>query len=406
LKVRVQVPKPCEKKGDSIQGLSRCECLASCKKQNGYLRPTSTGTLQFLCSQTSAFQGCLPLEESLIKENLIRYESREDTGLEVLFEGVEAVENLNGEIFEDDETPTSIESFLDTTPDLLTDKRDNDRNLKKASSTDQGLRDSLPDALGFASSSVSAFFSCPPENLQDSFFQTMYARGDFERESDDIQNLATCFYHRIDLPNEIQKLWPRYTEKRYQLTKNAIWAKVHKKMPPWAKKFHRIWDDLTQAQTDAMMLEWFYDDFEKPTQEENAKKLGISIPSYQERLNWAYKKLQELYPEFPRLRRKGRPVSQYTVNPAPLYQVLPSGEKIQIEFPTLQEKVLTIQQKHEIKKWVYESRMNYMFRYQSYTDVEDMEDEEEQEAAEEYIEREHDDYLRLKAVESEQKNKG
>ena len=307
MKVRPQVPKPCEKKGDSIQGFSRCECLATCKKQNGYLRPTSKGTLQFLCSQTSAFQGCLPLEESLIQENLIRYETREDTGLEVLFEGVEAVQNLNAEIFEDDEIPTSIESFLDTTPDLLTDKRDNDRNLKMASSTDAGLRDSLPDALGFATSSVSAFFSCPTENLQESFFQAMYARGDFEREADDIQNLATCFYHRIDLPNEIKKIWPRYTEKRYQITKNAIWAKVNKKMPLWAKKFYRIWDNLTQAQTDALMLEWFYDGFEKPTQEENAKKLGISIPSYQERLNWAYKKLQELYPgRFPDFGERAR----------------------------------------------------------------------------------------------------
>jgi hypothetical protein len=73
--VRAQVAKPCEKKGDSLLGLSRCECLASCKKQNGYLRPTSTGTVHFLSSASSTFEGCLPLEEALIQENLIRYET-------------------------------------------------------------------------------------------------------------------------------------------------------------------------------------------------------------------------------------------------------------------------------------------------------------------------------------------
>jgi hypothetical protein len=46
----------------------------------------------------------------------------------------------------------------------------------------------FPDALGYASPSVAAFFSSGPKNLQESFFQTMYARDDFDNESDDIQN--------------------------------------------------------------------------------------------------------------------------------------------------------------------------------------------------------------------------
>lgn len=406
MKVRAQIAKPCEKKGDSLLGLSRCECLAPCRIENGYLRPTSTGTTLYLRSLISAFQGCLPLEEELIKESLIRYETREVGGLEVLFEGVESAQNLNAEIFEDDGTPTSIESFSDFTPDLLTDKRDNDRKLKKGSSKDEALREYLPDALGFASSSVAAFFSSGPENLQDSFFQTMYARGDFDNESDDIQNLATCLFHRIDLPSEIKKIWPRFTQKRFELTKNAIWAKVHKKMPFWAKRFHRIWDKLTQAQSDALILEWFYESDEKPTQEENALVLGISVDSYKERLHWAYKKLRALYPEFSSRRRRVPLPAQNAIKPAPLYQILSNGEKVEIEIPTIQEKALSKEEKHEIKKWIYESTMNYMFRYQAYTDVEDFEDEDEQEAVEEYIEKEHQDYLRLKAEESEQKLKG
>ena len=372
MKVRAQVAKPCEKKGDSIQGLSHCECLVSCKIQNGYLRPTSVGTVHFLRSQKSAFEGCLGLEEKLIQKNLIRYETREVGGLEVLFEGVESVQNLNAEIFEEDGTPTSIESFLDTTPDLLTDRRDNDRKLKRGSSKDESLRDYLPDALGFANSQVSAFFACAPENLKESFFQVMYSRGDFDFQSDDIQHLSTCLFHKIDPPDEIKKIWPRYTKTRYQDCLVKIWVLVHKKMPHWAKKFHRIWDNLTEPQVDALRLEWFYEDLEKPTQEENALKLGISIASYQERLEWAYKKIQQVYPELKRRRRKNTLKPKELVKPAPLYQVLSSGEKNQIDIPIMQKKILSNHEKHEIKKWLYESSMNYIFNYQAYNDVEDI----------------------------------
>lgn len=57
-------------------------------------------------------------------------------------------------------------------------------------------------------------------------------------------------------------------------------------------------------------------------------------------------------------------------------------------------------------KWSWESTRNYTFRYDAYTDVDDPEDEDELEAVEEAIEKEHQDYLHLKAKESEQKKKG
>jgi hypothetical protein len=77
----------------------------------------------------------------------------------VLFEGIESTQNLNAEIFEDDGTPTNRESFFNFIPDLLTDKRDNDRRLKKASHTDKNLRDLIPEALGLAHSSMAALWS-------------------------------------------------------------------------------------------------------------------------------------------------------------------------------------------------------------------------------------------------------
>ncbi|GEM_PF-5933977 len=405
MKVRAQEAKPCEKKGDKVRGSSFCECMASCKKEKGYLRLTSAGTLQYLRSQTSVFLGCLPLEETLIQDHLIRYESREVGGLEVLFEGVESAQNLNAEIFNDDGTATQIESFLNSAPDLLTDSLDNDRNLKKATSLDQGIRDYLPNALGFAQAGTSAFMACAPPNLEESFFETMYARGDFDQEHEDIQNLAACFYHRVDLPSEMKKIWPRYTEKRYQAAKNSIWAKVQKKMPPWAKKFYRIWDKLSESQSEALKLEWFYEEVEKPTQEENAKKVGISIASYQERLGWAYKKLDGLYPEFTRRRRKNPNFDKPQQTPEPLYEILPSGEKVQIEHPAKQDKILNTRERHEILKWAHDSTAITLFRYDQYTDVDDVISEEKEESEEDDIEQEHQDHMHLKAEESELKQK-
>lgn len=406
MKVKQQIPKPCEKKGDAIIGSSRCECLASCKNQRGYLHSESKGTLLYLGKTSSPFNGCRPLEQSLIAENLIRYETREDSGFEVLFEGIESVQNLNSEIFDDDGTPTNLESFFNYIPDLLTDKRDNDRKLKKASHSDKVLKKLFPEALGIAHSSMAALWSPPPQNLKDSFFFTMYARGDFDRQSDDIQNVATCLYHGIDIPEAIKKIWPRYTDKRLKDSTAKIWALVHKRMPLWARKFNGIWDKLTKEQAEALRLEWFYETEEKPTQAENAKALGISVDSYQERLEWALKKILKHYPEFIPKKRRSKASRKKVIPPAPLYKVLPSGEKIQIEFPIMQEKPITNQERYYLKKWSWESTKNYLFRYDAYTDVDDYEDEDELEDEQEAIEKEHQDYLRLKAEESELKKEG
>lgn len=396
MKVRTQVANPCEKKGDKRLGSPFCECIAPCKNLKDFLKPESKGTIQHQRIATTTFKGCLPLEEELISDNLIRYETREIGGLEVLFEGIETTQNLNAEIFMDDGVPSSLSTYLDGVGNFLTDSYDNDRNLKKATSSDEGLRDFLPGALGFAQSGANAFAARAPESLKESFFQTMYARGDFERETDDVQNLSACLFHRVDLPKEIKKIWPRYTEKRHQETIAKIWAIVHKKMPPWAKKFDRIWDRLSDAQAEALRLEWFYKEDEKPTQEENAKRLGISIPSYQERLEWAYKKLEDLYPEMVRRRRKSPLITHEVKNINPLFKILPNGEKLEIEKPEAKNKKLSATQLRDIKKWVYLSTGQFIFTQVIYTDVDDSEDEDELEEIEEEIEKEHQDFLKLK----------
>lgn len=69
-------------------------------------------------------------------------------------------------------------------------------------------------------------------------------------------------------------------------------------------------------------------------------------------------------------------------------------------FPTKADKALSNNQKHEIKKWSWESTRNYTFRYDAYTDIDVPEGEEEVENIKEAIEKEHLDYLLLKTEES------
>jgi hypothetical protein len=110
---------------------------------------------------------------------------------------------------------------------------------------------------------------------------------------------------------------------------------INEKAPRWARKFHHIWKKLTPAQAEALECEYFHGFDEKPSQQESAKKLGISIGSYQERLEWAYRKLEKVYPEFERIKR--RKSSQAEVRTAiygrqPVFDVcIYSGQRTLIE---------------------------------------------------------------------------
>lgn len=399
--VKLQIANPCGRKGDSHFGPSHCECIAACKKLKDFKNAGDTGTRRHHQKHSSQFQGCLPLEERLIKEKSIRYETREESGLEVLFEGVEFAQNLNSEVFTDTGEATSISGYLDTVGNFLTDAQDNDRKLTKGIKFhEEGLKDFLPADLGFAQSGASAF-AITPETLEDSFFETMYARGDFRRQNDDVQNLAVCLFHRIDIPSEIKKIWPRYIENRYEETHVKLWSFVHRRMPPWAKKFNRIWSRLTTAQADALKLEFFYADDEKASQSENAKTLGISIASYQERLEWAYKKLEALYPEFERIARKQKDKEhRERPKPYPLYNVLPDGNKTEIPTSKPRDKDLSAVELRKIRRWADLSSTQYFVGYGSYSDVEDFEDETAQQDIEDAIEQEHQDFLKVKEEEA------
>jgi hypothetical protein len=94
-------------------------------------------------------------------------------------------------------------------------------------------------------------------------------------------------------------------------------------------------------------------------------------------LEWAIKKIIKHYPEFTPKKRRAKSEAKQTISVAPLYKILPSDDKVEIPIPVKREKSLSNKELFEIKKWSWESTINYLFRYDAYTDVDDFEDEEE-----------------------------
>lgn len=226
--------------------------------------------------------------------------------------------------------------------------------LSKGQFSDESLISYFPQTLGYAQSSANILSTSPPRNLHESFLHSLYAHGEFDNHSEDIQNLATCLIHGINTPSEMKKIWPRFTELRYQKLKVIISTIVRKKMPWWARRFDKIWNKLSDAQAEAISLEWFYEGDEKPSQLENSAKIGITVASYQERLGWAYQKIEELYPELSRIKRRNS-VKQVEIKPSKFFEILPDGSRIELPLPISKEKLLSSSQRAIIKKWSKQS---------------------------------------------------
>lgn len=375
MKVRKQKASPCLKKGiDNYLVTNLCEHAATCKLNGDYLN-----------SKSELYKLCLNVEHDLTDNQLIRYELREMSGLEVLFEGIEKIYNLNSEIFNydyfegigpNDFTQLAMgldNSTNDLKKDLLFKQEDAlGKNQKivlvesfEGSDFEPNILNHLPESLGFAQSFGHDLLSSNPDNLFDSFFESLYQSGEFEPQfieikgesvpdrikrelkDDDFHCVATLLLKGIENENDIQRFWPRYTKSRYEKNKNKVYSRVNKKMPAVFKKFDKIWSQLTEPQIEALELEFFHGELEKPTQEQNAEKLGISIASYQDRLELVYKKFSKLYPEFERIRRRKprSPISEGELKTSP--RKLPPAKLA------------------EIKQWAKENMESYFNSYRS-----------------------------------------
>jgi len=324
--VRRQRASPCDKKGiDNSELTNACELVELCKQCG-----------DFNNKHSARYKLCLKVEESLTQQQLIRYEAREMAGLEILFEGLEKIYNLNAEILKHDQLEGVSPNDLPLM--ALTLERAIDRDLKedrlfknskqranetpRTGITKASVFNHLPEFLGFAQSFSHELLSCAPDNLFDSVFQTLYLRGEFdpqyveikneakperqkrELKDDDLHTVATILFHGIEDERHIKQIWQRFTPTRMERNKIKVYQTVGRKMSRTFRKFPKLWNKLTEAQEAALKLEYFYEGQEKPTQKENAKRLGISVASYQDRLEGAYKHLMKLYSEFERIERK------------------------------------------------------------------------------------------------------
>jgi uncharacterized coiled-coil protein SlyX len=125
-----------------------------------------------------------------------------------------------------------------------------------------------------------------------------------ELKDDDLSTVATLMFHGLEDIKLIKKFWPRYIPSRYEKNKKKVYIMVNSKMNKYLKKFVEFFGMLTDVQADAIKAEWFYHEAEKPNQEQSVKNLNITVSSYQERLELAYKKLEKLYPNLKRVRRR------------------------------------------------------------------------------------------------------
>jgi len=361
LKEKKQVSSPCTKKGlGSSSSSSYCECYTDCKNLGGYSKFNSIGTLKYNIEENKNFIGCTDVDEFLIENNLIRYYQRETTGLEVLFSGIERMPNIyiNSEKFDllnilnDHKHIHENAEFLDNESsgeDSLLFNVGIDSDLFSTGlENDIGIM-FMTDKPGLSQSFSNDIFATRPTNLIDSFFKTLYSKGLFspkfvkiegetlrekrkrEQKENDLFTVASCLLSRIDSGLEMKKIWPRYTKIRFLKFKEKIYKMIDKNLPKWAQKFNRIWEKLTEAQAEVILEEWFYEELEKPTQKESASKLGITISSYQDRLEGAYKKFEKLYPEFTRQKRKMK-IEETELIIYPLYETR-GGEKNEIPIP-------------------------------------------------------------------------
>lgn len=352
MRVRKADASPCARKGnDNHKSSNRCECEKLCKALSTFKQQTCIGTVDYNESgHNSSFKGCFDVEEYLIKNQLLRYDSKEKSGLDVLFNGIEKLHSLSadhlnidnlGEVDYPDEELTVGEAIASYSYEI--DNQQNFDEEEEAEELDPGLYveestlDYIPASLGYGHSMAHDIFASAPDNLDEVVFNYLFKRGEFSKDHDDLFAVARCIKQRRDLIKDIKEVWPRYTERRYLKCLELIDSIIKDKTPFWASRFELLWKELTAEQAEAIKAEYFYIEDEKPTQNELATRIGIKLSSYKDRLKWANKKIIKLFPEYePEARRNKRMEKERKLEP--LYQILENGDRVQIPFPVPKEK--------------------------------------------------------------------
>lgn len=380
MKVKKQSNNPCWKKGiDNPKGSNRCEVYKECKKLKDYLKPNSTGTDNYHQEHSSDFEGCEDVESYLIKHNLVRYESREAVVSDLIINSFDIIPDdhnyryIDPEPYDEEQFNIKLKekvSFIKIAKKLRKEDKSVPDGLLGSDYSMDNILNHLPAHLGLSRSFAHEIFKTGAKDLFETTFRRAFAKGLFYQQfehkkdytkaqilkviqADDLLSAAMIRAKGITDEEDMLHFWPRYTKERFDEQNKKIDEIVIASMPYKFIKFNKIWDRLTPPQAEAFKLEYFYDSFEKPTQLENAKKLGVKLSSYKDRLEGAIKKLEKLYPEFERVNRRAvkHLPEAYMDAYEPVYKI-ENGERSRISPLRIRPKrIITEQDKVIIKKW-------------------------------------------------------
>ena len=288
MKVRKSIPNPCQRKGEDNQHLLKeCECRAECKTLGGYLNPDSKGTIAFKkqnkskkISKKFQFNGCQQIEGLLIDNYELRYDGREVTGLEVLFNGIEQIQDYRGSTHFYTYTSNDVNDHSTNIENAMIHKhmkknhlyQSSDPNGAEASKT--RFLTEMPKELQINTNKMAEIWSSKPKDILDAMLRTCWSKGVFETGTEELVRTAYIMMKHIEIPEVIEQIWPKFDKEKFKAHEKLVWALVKKNMPVWAKKFKGFLKALTKEQKEAIELEWFYPDDEKPTQADLAATLG------------------------------------------------------------------------------------------------------------------------------------
>ena len=151
MKVRQQTARPCERKGKDNNLFSfSCELRSKCSALKEDHRDF-----------------CLKIEESLVQDGLVRYETKEITGLHVLFNGIEKTFGSSSEdLIDDDFLYDDIGGSIDNHFKSLNTREYEVEEISTTSEADYRTSVmTLNSDLGFNKPKSTEIFSSSPSNL-------------------------------------------------------------------------------------------------------------------------------------------------------------------------------------------------------------------------------------------------
>jgi predicted DNA-binding protein (UPF0251 family) len=102
------------------------------------------------------------------------------------------------------------------------------------------------------------------------------------------------------------RIAPELDYAEFKKLEGVVNAEIDKSLPEKARRFSKFLESLTMAQREALEHVYLKNEYGL-TQEDVAKKLGISIHSLTDRLEGARKKLKGFYPEFKKKKAPRKP---------------------------------------------------------------------------------------------------